>query len=190
LVIGQSWFGKVGRSCYSSEGRLITRPEDDEKGDSMKGMLVVLAVTLLGASASYAQTTGSNNIFAQKLVDEITAKHPELNIIGLHSTPPNGAESVIVACSNKKKVGKKSDPDDLQVMQSGKPTVEEKKDRQIYDLGFPLLDQNGTTIGVLVMEIKFSFEKTSEGALQRGKQIQSELQKQIPSKAKLFETTQ
>jgi hypothetical protein len=156
----------------------------------MKGIFVLLAVTMLVACGSFAEASGSNNIFAQKLVDEITAKHPELNIIGLHSTPPNGTQSVIVACSNKNKVGKKSDPDDLEVMQSGKPSVEEKKDRQIYDLGFPLLDQKGATIGVLVMEIKFSFEKTSEGALSRGKQIQSEIQRQLPSKAKLFEPAQ
>ena len=149
--------------------------------------LVFLCATVLLASNTVGQSNRGGEIFAQKLVDQITAKHPELNIIGLHSTPPDGSQSVIVACSNKSKVGKKSDPDDLEVMQSGKPTVEEKKDRQIFDLGFPLLDQNGTTIGVLVMEVKFSYEKTSDGAMNRGKQIQSELQKQIPSKAKLFE---
>jgi hypothetical protein len=149
--------------------------------------LLFLFATVLAASNTAGQSNRNGEILAQKLVDRITAAHPELNIIGLHSTPPNGSQSVIVACSNKSKVGKKSDPDDLEVMQSGKPTVEEKKDRQIFDLGFPLLDRNGTTIGVLVLEVKFSYEKTSEGAMNRGKQIQSELQKQIPSKAKLFE---
>jgi hypothetical protein len=149
--------------------------------------LLFLFATVLAASNTAGQSNRNGEILAQKLVDRITAEHPELNIIGLHSTPPNGSQSVIVACSNKSKVGKKSDPDDLEVMQSGKPTVEEKKDRQIFDLGFPLLDRNGTTIGVLVLEVKFSYEKTSEGAMNRGKQIQSELQKQIPSKAKLFE---
>jgi len=73
-------------------------------------------------------------------------------------------------------------------MKSGKATVEEKKDRGVFDLGFPLLDQKGATVGVMVIEIKFAYEKTSQGAMARGEKIQSEVQKKIPSQASLFET--
>jgi iron complex outermembrane receptor protein len=155
----------------------------------MKRLIVLLSagVVFSVACGLYAQTTKTNNIFAQQLVDMAMSKHPELHLMGLHSTPPGSKQSVIVACSNKSKVGKKSDPDDLEVMHTGKAAVEEKPDRQIFDLGLPLLDKKGTTIGTVVMEINFSSEKTKEGALSRGKQIQSELQKQISSRSKLFQ---
>src|SRR5260370_342428 len=82
----------------------------------------------------------SNDIYAQRLVDRIAASHPELNVLGLHVTPPNSSDNIIIACSNRSKVGKKSDPDDLDVMKTLKPVIEVKNDRKIIDGGLPLYD--------------------------------------------------
>jgi hypothetical protein len=152
--------------------------------------VTVAMLFLLGSMHLFAQANQENNIFAQKLVDQAIAKHPELRQIGLHTTPPNSSQSVIIAINDKKKVGKKSDPDDLDVMKTGKPTAELMEKKGIYDVGFPLLDQSGTIIGTVVMEIKLSSENTKEGAMNRGKIIQGELRKEITSKEKLFETVQ
>ena len=147
------------------------------------GAMVLTLCAMTTASLSAQET----KIYAQKLVDQTIAKHPELRQIGLHSIPPNSSDSMIIAINDPKKVGKKSDPDDLEVMKTGKPSVEIIDRKQIYDLGFPLLDRSGNIIGVAVMEIKLSAEKSKESALQRGKIIQEELRKEIPSKEKLFE---
>jgi hypothetical protein len=144
-------------------------------------------VLMLCVMTSARLRAQENKIYAQKLVDQTIAKHPELRQIGLHSIPPNSSESMIIAINDPKKVGKKSDPDDLEVMKTGKPSVEIIDRKQIYDLGFPLLDRSGKIIGVAVMEIKLSAEKSKESALKRGKIIQQELRKEIPSKDKLFE---
>jgi hypothetical protein len=148
--------------------------------------LGAMALTLCAMTSARLQAQ-ENKIYAQKLVDQTIAKHPELRQIGLHSIPPNSSESMIIAINDPKKVGKKSDPDDLEVMKTGKPSVEIIDRKQIYDLGFPLLDRSGKIVGVAVMEIKLSAEKSKESALQRGKIIQEELRKEIPSKEKLFE---
>jgi hypothetical protein len=154
----------------------------------VKGLLIIVsAAALCFPQLLAAQASGENHIYAQKLVDTEMNRHPELHLMGLHSVRADGGPSAIIACSNKAKVGKKSDPDDLEVQQTGKPTVEEKKERGIYDLGFPLLDRNGTTIGTVVMEIKTSASKSKQAALRKGQRIQSELQGQISSKAQLFE---
>jgi iron complex outermembrane receptor protein len=145
-----------------------------------------MALTLCAMTAA-SLPAQENKIYAQKLVDQTIAKHPELRQIGLHSIPPNSSDSMIIAINDPKKVGKKSDPDDLEVMKTGKPSVEIIYRKQIYELGFPLLDRSGNIIGVAVMEIKLSAEKSKESALQRGKIIQEELRKEIPSKEKLFE---
>jgi hypothetical protein len=146
-----------------------------------------LMVLTLWAMTSAGLQAQENKIYAQKLVDQTIAKHPELRQIGLHSIPPNSSESMIIAINDPKKVGKKSDPDDLEVMKTGKPSVEIIDRKQVYDLGFPLLDRSGKIVGVAVMEIKLSAEKSKESALKRGKIIQEELRKEIPSKEKLFE---
>jgi iron complex outermembrane receptor protein len=152
--------------------------------------VLALSVVFAGAVSLFAQVTPDRHIYAQKLVEETIAKHPELRQIGLHTTPPNSSQSVIIAINDKKKIGKKSDPDDLEVMKTGKPSAELMEKKGIYDLGFPLLNQSGTIIGTVVMEIKVSMESTKEGAMNRGKIIQEELRKEIPSKEKLFETVQ
>jgi len=150
--------------------------------------MLALSILVAGAAPVLAQISADSHIFAQKLVEETIAKHPELRQIGLHTTPPNSTQSVIIAINDRKKIGKKSDPDDLEVMKTGKPTAELMEKKGIYDLGFPLLDQSGAIIGTAVMEVKLSAESTKEGALNRGKIIQEELRKEIPSKEKLFET--
>ncbi len=152
----------------------------------LSNWLGAMALTLCAMTSARLQAQ-ENKIYAQKLVDQTIAKHPELRQIGLHSIPPNSSESMIIAINDPKKVGKKSDPDDLEVMKTGKPSVEIIDRKQIYDLGFPLLDRSGKIVGVAVMEIKLSAEKSKESALQRGKIIQEELRKEIPSKEKLFE---
>src|SRR5262245_41320775 len=44
--------------------------------------------------------------YAQKLVDETMAKHPDLQILALHITPPNSADNIILA-SSIGRIGKK-----------------------------------------------------------------------------------
>src|SRR5438105_9736723 len=73
-----------------------------------------LAVEDLGNTRS---STSPGKIVAQKLVDELAAKHPELVRIGLHLTPPNSAANIIVACNIAARIGQKSDPEDLKAMQ-------------------------------------------------------------------------
>lgn len=141
---------------------------------------------LLAAKIGNSQDAAGDT-YAQKLLEKTFAAHPELNVMGLHATSPSGGDSAIIASNVKSKIGKKSDPDDIEVMKTGKPVVEEKAARSIFDIGLPLLDSSGATIGTVVMEIKFSYTKSKSAALARAKQIRAELQKEIPSKEKLFE---
>jgi hypothetical protein len=135
-----------------------------------------------------APQTPSNEIFAQKLVDETVAKHAEVNVIGLHaSTEHNFDGSHIIAHNNRAKVGKKSDPDDIEVEKTGKPAIERRDDKGVFDIGMPLVDQSGKTIGTAVIEIKYKYISTESEALTRATKIQEELKKQIPSKSRLFE---
>src|SRR6266852_7498273 len=45
----------------------------------------------------YSQTP--TNTYAQKLVDEMMASHPDLQIFALHITPPNSTDNIILASS-------------------------------------------------------------------------------------------
>src|SRR5271163_689118 len=60
--------------------------------------------------------------FAQKLVDEALAKHPEILLIAIHAAPP-GHKNVIVA-SNFGRIGKIGDEDDMRCIHTGKSNLE------------------------------------------------------------------
>src|ERR1700730_14711405 len=64
--------------------------------------------------------------YAQHLVDQMLAAHPEVVVLALHVTPPHGTENVIIA-SNIGRIGKKADEDDLHVITTGETKHEVNK---------------------------------------------------------------
>jgi iron complex outermembrane receptor protein len=150
-------------------------------------LLLFMAASLVVGVRAQGQEKPKPDSLAQMLADQVSRAHPELNVIGFHLTPPGGQDNVIVASSNRTKVGKKSDPDDLEVMTTGKAAVDTKESRQLIDIGLPLLDRAGRTIGTVVMEVKFTYTKDPAVALKRATEIRDQLRKQIPSKERLFE---
>ncbi len=130
-------------------------------------------------------SAAANKTFAQKLVDDLAAKHSEITRIGLHLTPPQGADNIIVASNLPAKIGQKSDPEDLRAMRSGRPVV--LKEAGSFDVTLPLHDASGKTIGALGLTFKPARGEQESAAIKRAKDAARELEKQIPSAAKLFE---
>jgi hypothetical protein len=79
-----------------------------------------LTVQDLGSPGSLS---ASSKTFAQRLVDDLVARYPELARVGLHVTPPGGGHNVIIASNVREKIGRPSDPEDLKAMQAGQPVV-------------------------------------------------------------------
>ena len=122
--------------------------------------------------------------FAQALVEDMLAKHHELEGLGLATTPPGGHDCVTIADTDAKELGDKCDKGELAVMETGKSTVEKEKDG--YDVTVPL-HVSGKTIGIIGMD--FKLDQQEAGLLDRAKVIAKEVEDQIPSKSKLFESS-
>ncbi len=134
-------------------------------------------------------TLRTNDTYAQRLTEYVAALHPEAAIIGLHSVPPGGTVSVIVANSVREKIGKKSDPDDIEVQKPGaKPVIDPVARKLVTDTGQPLLDSAGHVIGTIVIEIKNSYEPDPNKAIKHAQEIRDEFASKIPSREKLFTT--
>jgi hypothetical protein len=136
----------------------------------------------LGSARSSALT---GKILAQKLVDELAARHPELVRIGLHVTPPHGAENVIVASNVATKIGQKSDPEDLKAMETGKPVV--LKEGSNVDVTLPFHDASKRVIGAIGLTLKPTGDERESSVVKRAQSIARELETRVPSKTKLFE---
>jgi TRAP-type C4-dicarboxylate transport system substrate-binding protein len=143
--------------------------------------LLVVACALGGAAAQTAPAP-----YAQKLVDQALAKHPEVVIIAMHVAPPHQKNYVIIA-SNIGRIGKKADEDDMRVIETGKSNLEINKAGNHFEVELVIEDKSGKTIGAAGIvfnykpgDDKAKFERTAE-------QIRDGWKAQIPNKDSLFQ---
>lgn len=126
------------------------------------------------------------NTYAQKLVDEVMASHPDLQILALHITPPNSSDNIILA-STIGRIGKRGDEDDLEVIKTGKPILEVHISGKRFETELQLHDRNGKTIGAVSTVFAYKPGDDKSQFQKRGEMIRSEIEKKIPSLAKLVE---
>ena len=122
--------------------------------------------------------------FAQKLVDDALAKHPEILLIAIHAQPP-GHQNLIVA-SNFGRIGKIGDEDDLRCIRTGKSNLEISEKGDHFEDELILLDASGKTIGAL--GVVFNYKQGDDKlALEKiAIATRDEMKRQLPSKSTLF----
>jgi hypothetical protein len=144
--------------------------------------LLCIAIVVISATA---QEKG-NKIFAQKLVDDEIARHPDVIILALHVTPPNSSYNVIIA-SNIGRIGKKADEDDLRVIRTGKPNLEINKTGDHFEVELPLQDKAGRIIGAAGVVFNYKPGDDKAALQKKAEQVRDEMRRQTPTTAKLFE---
>jgi hypothetical protein len=120
--------------------------------------------------------------FAQKLVDEALARHPEILLIAIHATPP-GHKNVIVA-SNFGRIGKIGDEDDMRCIHTGKSNLEVNGPH--FEDELILQDASGKTIGALGVVFNYKDGDSKEALEKVAEQTRDEMKSQLPSSRKLF----
>jgi hypothetical protein len=156
-------------------------------------VVAMVAMLFFTIGRSFAQEAAPSDVYvapqrfyAQKLVEDIRAKHPEVIYLNLRTIPPGRTESFKVASSPPSKGGK-SDQADLDA-ERGKVLVEQiKESPQEYRVLLPLRDRSGQIIGNIATRMKLAPGKTTSDARKLAETIDRELQDGIPSKAKLFD---
>jgi hypothetical protein len=148
--------------------------------------LLVMLISALPIAASTQTKTQTGKTFAQKLVETTQAKHPESDEIGISAVTSRGC--VGIASTDKSDIGEKCEKEDSGVMRSGKPVVEKEKDG--FDVTLPLHDSTGKMIGALGIGFKRAPGQTEASVTEQARKIASEIEPQIPSKAKLFERSE
>lgn len=124
------------------------------------------------------------NTYAQRLVDETMASHPELQILALHVKPPGGTENVIIA-SSIGRIGKKADEDDVKVIQTGEPILEVHISGKRFEVELQLHDASGRTIGAMSAVYAYKPGDDKQRFRKRAEALRAEMEKKIPSVASL-----
>jgi hypothetical protein len=124
--------------------------------------------------------------YAQQLVDEILAKHPEVVILAMHVKSPSDPEYPIIA-SNIGRIGKKADEDDMRVINTGKPNLEVNEAGNHFEVELTLQDASRKTIGALGVVFNYKPGDDKAAFQKKAEQVRDELRARIPIEKKLFD---
>ena len=146
---------------------------------------ITLMLALAAATRLYAQTPPE--LFAQRLVDETLAKHPEVAHLVMHVTPPDkpDTENVIIA-SSIGRIGKRADEDDLRIMHTGNVEAVLARSGDRFNVSLPFLDAAGHTIGVLAVGFPYKPGDDKATLLRAAEELRDGLKEKIPDVQKLF----
>lgn len=126
---------------------------------------------------------------AQAVLLKVKSRHDDIVKLGLHAVPPGEADNVIIANITPSKIGKKSSPADLEKLAKQTPIAVRSDQNKIFDLLIPITDVNGGDLagGFVVMEVPYSKASNEDAALKIGVAIRDEVQREIPSKAAMYQ---
>jgi hypothetical protein len=140
-------------------------------------------------------TPPGHKIYAQKLSDEIMAKHAELISVTFHGVPP-GMNKVytMFAGSFPERIGNADDPDDIDVTTKGITILDPRWHRthdaeRKFVVLMPLRDTSSENIGLIVFAFKNpeNSGKAEREYLAEATVMRDGLQKQIRSYKALFD---
>src|SRR5262249_45240978 len=111
------------------------------------GALALPALACAEDGKEHWTKAADNAIYAQTLVNEVMASHPELVVVGMHARAPGKKQETMIA-SNLDRIGKEDDEDDLAVAHERKTILAPNlKDPGKFEVAVPLQDASGKVIG-------------------------------------------
>lgn len=123
--------------------------------------------------------------YAQKLVNDTLAKHPDIIIMAMHVTPSGKKVNEIIA-SNIGRIGKPGDEDDQRVIDTGKANKEVNTAGDHFECEAPMRDKAGRIIGAVGIVYMYKPGDDKQALAKKAMAVQAEMQAQTPSRAALF----
>jgi len=161
-------------------------------GPSMRTAVAAAALAALCATRSAIarepEKQPAARSYGQYLVEQTVTYHPEVIGLDLHATPPNAPCCVVIASTNRDRVGRESDVRALEVVKTSKPAVavDAQTGRRI-EVDVPLQDQSGNTIGAMQAVYAYAQGEDEARFLSQAQALSGEMQRQIPTVAKLVQ---
>lgn len=114
--------------------------------------LAFASLFALVATGCTAKVASTQNAAAQTAVEATAKLHPDVVRLTVHMVPAAGGASCAVASTAADKLGKASDKEDLEAMQTGKPVVMDEKDA--LDVTIPAMQKDGKWTAAIGVTLK------------------------------------
>ncbi len=124
--------------------------------------------------------------YAQKLVDETQAKHPELLVLAVRA-PARAAPDLVVLGSTFGRHGKKADADDMKIFNGTDPVTGVYSNGKRFGVDLPLSDAAGRKIGTMNVGYALRAGDDQKALLAKALALRADIQKRIPDAQALDE---
>jgi len=149
-------------------------------------ILAIALVTALNLSAQSPDAAAQKpNTYAQKLVDQELAKHPDIVILVFHVKNADGSDYPIIA-SNIGRYGKKADEDDMRVIHTSKPNLEVNATGNHFEVEMALHDTAKNVLGAIAVVYNYKAGDDKEVLHKKAELVRAEVEKKIASLARLM----
>jgi hypothetical protein len=161
----------------------------------MRFLVLTVLLVILCAAASSVQSAAQTihvpaaKIYAQKVVNETLAAHPEIMGLEISATSLKKDKCTTIASDEELGIDEKCDRDEYDAMKTGKPFADKTtgNEQEFFDVNVPVHDANGKIIAVVGVDFKPDPKQTAAQATEGAQQIAKEIEAKIPSKEKLYE---
>jgi len=141
--------------------------------------LPLFLVTVLAACASMKSAPYPE---AQKIIDRIADRHPDLVRLTLHAVPAGKTQCTQLASTMAERRGKPSDPEDLDAMKTGKEIVLDEPGA--IDVTVPILRKDGKPTAIAGVTLKATAGVNRDALVKRARVIAQELATEIQAAGK------
>lgn len=146
----------------------------------------LVALRAQDAAAANWGKAADNKIYAQKLVNELMAKNPDLLVVGFHAIKPGEKDQKMIA-TNLDRVGKDDDDDDKAVVIERKTIcVPNAKEANKFEVQVPMKDATGAIIGAYGFVFQYRAGDDEVEMHRKAIVLRDGLAKKIPNLAALF----
>ena len=145
----------------------------------------ILAFVIAGPLHA-GSTLAPERIYAQELVNETVAAHPDLLVVAMHVTPPGDSDNVIIA-SNIGRIGKRADAEDRKVIDTGETLAKVNRNGDRFEVELVLHDASRRPIGALAIVFPYKAGDERQQFVNAAQAIRDELATRIPDVASLVQ---
>ncbi len=155
-----------------------------EQGRHTVAVLSLLVLPAMAAGSPGRQGRKHPNIYAQQLVNQMVARHPDVKSVELALLSKRGCATV--AATAAEDIGEACDTDENTPMKTGRPYVEApSKDDPVYDITQAIHDASGKLIGAVGMDIAPA-GRDRKTVVAQAEAVRKEMERLIPSKEELL----
>ena len=152
-------------------------------------LTMLLVVLYVAASSGQTLKLPTPKIYAQKLVNETLAAHPDIMGLEISAAYAKKDECSTIASDEELGIGEKCDQDEQEAMKTDKPFADKTTDngQEFFDVNVPIHDANGKILAIVGVDFKPDPKQTAAQASAQAELIAKEIEAKVPSREKLFE---